>query len=87
MLGIVPKDNAQIGMTAVQDAAPRMTLDQDAARASATSTALPNVNDHIKKRKALEAQLEDIEEEQRTLELEQRKRRVRRELAQLDDVE
>jgi hypothetical protein len=50
-------------------------------------TAAQNIKDRKKKRKALEIQLEDIEEEQRLFELGQRKRRVRRELAQLDDSE
>ena len=50
-------------------------------------TAAQNIKDRKNKRKASEIQLEDIEEEQRLFELGQRKRRVRRELAQLDDSE
>lgn len=42
-------------------------------------------NDRGKKRKALEAELEQIEEEERLLGLRQRKRRVREELALLEE--
>jgi hypothetical protein len=42
-------------------------------------------NDRGKKRKALEAELEQIEEEERLLELRQRKRRVQEELALLEE--
>jgi ribosomal protein L29 len=55
---------------------------------------MDKTDDRTKKREALEDELEDIEleqlfvkSEQRMSGLEQRKRRVRKELAQLDDVE
>jgi hypothetical protein len=86
-LGIVPNDEAPINITPVQDISRLIAPDQDTASAHATNTALPNTNDRKKKRKALEAQLEDIEDEQRIFELEQRKRRVQRELAQFEEDE
>jgi hypothetical protein len=43
------------------------------------------VHERTKKRKALEDELEQIEEEERLFELRQRKRRVRMELARIEE--
>jgi hypothetical protein len=55
-----------------------------AATESATTPA-SGVHERTKKRKALEDELDQIEEEERSLELRQRKRRVRVELARIEE--
>lgn len=84
-LKIVPKDETYIDLTATQDMSPRIKLEQGTASIGVTALALPSVSDRDKKRRALEAQLEDIEEEERAFELKQRKRRVQRELARFEE--
>lgn len=84
-LRIVPKDETYIDLTATQDMSPRIKLEQGTTSTGVTALALPGVSDRDKKRRALEPQLEGIEEEERAFELKQRKRRVQRELARFEE--
>lgn len=50
-------------------------------------TAQSSNNHRIEKRKALDAELEEIEDEKRIIELRKRERRLRQEVARLEDAE
>ena len=73
----------------VEAVRPRIKVeDPDAATqtSAATESAAPtSTNERTKKRKALEDELEELEDEERLTELRQRKRRLRRDLALLEE--
>jgi hypothetical protein len=85
--GVMKVENDVIDTTASEEAevevVPRRVKVEDEATISGSPV---NINERTRKRKALEDELEDIEEQERLLELRQRKRRVRMELARIEEA-
>jgi hypothetical protein len=79
-LEIVPKDKEYIDLTAVEATQPLIKLEHDVVSTLAASATQSSSDQRNKKRQALEEELEDIE-------LQRRERRVKKELARLEEEE
>jgi hypothetical protein len=96
--GVMKVENDVVNIVDSEDgvevAPRRIKLEEPEAQVQATQTPAATesaitpasgVHERTKKRKALEDELEQIEEEERLFELRQRKRRVRMELARIEE--